>query len=98
MIDKQFADLPLEVKKELPFTKEVYEAVPTADCITGIQGRAAVFEVLAMDKDIEQVVLKGATEADIQKLARAKGMITMKEDAILKAMNREIPFEEVNAL
>jgi hypothetical protein len=31
-------------------------------------------------------------------VARSKGMLTMKEDAILKAFDKMIPFEEVNSL
>ena len=51
-----------------------------------------------MDKEIENVLLKNATDIEISKIARAKGMLTMKEDAILKASNRQIPFEEVVSL
>jgi type IV pilus assembly protein PilB len=98
MIDKQFEDLPAEYKKDVKFGTEVYDPVPTAECVTGISGRSAVFEVLAMDKDIEQIILRGGTELELQKAARAKGMLTMKEDAIIKAMNRQIPFEEINTL
>ncbi|MBX4195665.1 GspE/PulE family protein [Candidatus Parcubacteria bacterium] len=98
LIEKQFSDLPVDVRKSVPIGKEVYEAVPTKDCVTGISGREAVMEVLYMDKDIEQVILKSPTEAELFKIAREKGMLTMKEDAIIKAMNRVIPFEEVNTL
>jgi type IV pilus assembly protein PilB len=98
MIDDQFKDLPPEYKKDIAFTKNVYELEPTADCPNGTRGRRAVMEVLEMDKDIEDVILKNPTEPEIWKIARAKGMLTMKEDAIIKAMNREIPFEEINTL
>lgn len=98
MIEKQFEDLPAEFRNTLEFTKEVYGIAPTADCPNGVRGRRAVMEVLEMDKDLESVILKNPTEPEISRVAREKGMITMKEDAILKAMKREIPFEEVNAL
>ncbi|MCX6703119.1 MAG: ATPase, T2SS/T4P/T4SS family [Candidatus Zambryskibacteria bacterium] len=98
MVDKQFEDLPLEFKNTLGFTKEVYEILPTSECPNGVRGRRAVMEVLEMDKEIESIILKSPTEIDITRVARKKGMLTMKEDAILKAMNREIPFEEVNTL
>jgi type II secretory ATPase GspE/PulE/Tfp pilus assembly ATPase PilB-like protein len=55
-------------------------------------------EVMPMDKEIEAVILKNPTEYEISKLMRTKGMLTMKEDAIIKAMHQVIPFEEVNAL
>jgi type IV pilus assembly protein PilB len=98
MIDSQFTDLPQKYKDEIVFSDNVYEASTTADCPNGIRGRVAVMEVFEMDKDVEAVILKDPTELAISKLVRGKGMLTMKEDAIVKAMNRQIPFEEVNTL
>ncbi len=98
MIDKQFEDLPEEYRKKIPFGKEVYEIAPTPEYVSGIAGRTAVAEVFEMDKQLEAVILKGATDLDIYKAVRAKGMLTMKEDALVKAMKRDIPFEEVNTL
>lgn len=97
-ITKQFSDLPEEFKKEVPFTKEVLEISPTPDCPKGTRGRTAVFEVLQMDKDLEVAILKGASEAEVMKVARKQGMLTMKEDAMVKSFKREIPWEEVNKL
>lgn len=98
MMEKQFADLPEEFRKKIPTGKEFYEAAPTPESVTGVSGRVAVMEVLSMDKDIEQVLLKTPTEIELFKVARSKGMLTMKEDAIIKAFGRMIPFEEVNTL
>lgn len=98
MIEKQFADLPEKFRKEIPTGKEVYRAQPTATCPTGVRGRIAVMEVLEVDKDIEQLILKNSSEIEITKAARAKGMFTMKEDGLIKALKREIPFEEVMGL
>jgi len=98
MITKQFEDLPSEFRDTLEFSNEVYGIAPTTDCPNGVRGRRAVMEVLEIDKDVESVILKNPTEPEIARVARQKGMITIKEDAILKAMKREIPFEEVNAL
>jgi type IV pilus assembly protein PilB len=98
MIDKQFADLPLEFQKEIPYPKEVFHAVPSPTCSSGTKGRQAVFEMLPIDKDLETAILKTPTEQEIFKIARAKGMLTMKEDALLKSFQGVIPFEEVNRL
>jgi type II secretory ATPase GspE/PulE/Tfp pilus assembly ATPase PilB-like protein len=57
-----------------------------------------VMEVFEMDKEVEEVILKNPTEPELYKVARAKGMLSMKEDAIIKAMERVIPFEEINTL
>lgn len=98
MIDKQFADLPLEYKKDIKFGDKVYEISPGPDCPNGVKGRVAVMEVLEMDDDIRSVVLKNPTEQDIWKYARSKGMLTMKDDALMKVFDRVIPFEEYNSL
>jgi type IV pilus assembly protein PilB len=98
MLTKQFSDLPAEFRKDIKFPKVVYEAQPSATCPNGTRGRVAVAEVVEMDRDLERAILTSATEETIYKLARAKGMLTMKEDAVLKAFNGEIPWGEVNKL
>jgi type II secretory ATPase GspE/PulE/Tfp pilus assembly ATPase PilB-like protein len=96
MLDKQFEDLPLEFKKDLPFKKNMYEANPGPGCPSGMKGRVAIMEVLEVDEEIEKAILKNPTEQEIWKLARSKGMLTMKEDAIFKCFDKKIPFGEVN--
>jgi type IV pilus assembly protein PilB len=98
MIDKQFADLPAEYKKDIPFTDTVYGITPMPDCPKGTRGRMAAFEMFKMDKEIENAILKNPTELSISALLRKKGMLSMKEDAIVKAFQKLIPFEEVNKL
>lgn len=98
MIDKGFSDLPPEFLKGLPTAKEVCEIEPTSDCPKGTRGRTAVFEIMQMSKELETVILKSPTEADCYKVARSQGMLTLKEDALLKAFKKEIPIEEVNRL
>ena len=98
MIDKQFEDLPKKFRDEIEFTDKVYKAGESADCPKGTRGRVAVMEVMQMDRDVENLILKNQSEVEIAKLVRSKGMITMKEDAILKAMHKVIPFEEANML
>jgi len=98
MIDRSFADLPPEYKKEIPFSDTVMKAKPTPDCAKGTRGRMAVFEMFRMDKDIEKAILTNPVESEILKIARAKGMLSIKEDAMIKAFQKVIPFEEVNKL
>ncbi|MCF7865395.1 MAG: GspE/PulE family protein [Candidatus Pacebacteria bacterium] len=97
-IEKSFEDLPVEFKGQLPPIKEILEIAPTPDCPKGTKGRQAVFEVYEMDKDLEKIILKDATEPAIYQMLRSKGFTTMKEDAIIKSLEKMIPFEEVNTL
>ena len=98
MLNKQFSDLPPEFKKEVVIPKSVYEAEPSATCPTGLRGRMAVAEVIEMNRDLERAILANSNEEAIFKIARAKGMLSMKEDAMIKAFKKEIPWSEVNRL
>lgn len=98
MLDKQFEDLPEEYKKDIPNVSEVLEVEPTTQCPRGTNGRVAVFEMFKMDNEIEKLILNNPIESEVYKAVRRKGFITMKEDAIIKAMNKVIPFEEINQL
>jgi type IV pilus assembly protein PilB len=98
IIDRAFTDLPEEFKKEIPFADKVMKVKPTPESPKGTRGRMAVFEMFMMDKDVEQAILKNPTETEIMQIVRKKGMLTLKEDAIVKAFEKKIPFEEVNKL
>jgi type II secretory ATPase GspE/PulE/Tfp pilus assembly ATPase PilB-like protein len=49
-----------------------------------------------MDRDIEHIILTNPVEQAVYEAARAKGMLTMRDDAVLKAFQGIIPFEEIN--
>lgn len=98
MFEKQFADLPEAFRSRIPKLDKLYEAQSTPDCPNGTRGRTGVFEILRMDKDLEHAVLTNPTEENVYQVARAKGMYTMREGAMIKALAGEIPFQEVNTL
>jgi type IV pilus assembly protein PilB len=99
MIEKTFADLPEEFKKDLPIASTDYLVnKATKECPTGTSGREAVFEMFTMNREIEKVILENPVESAIYDTTRKYGLITMKEDAIIKCLNKQIPFEEINTL
>jgi type IV pilus assembly protein PilB len=98
MIDKQFTDLPAEFKNEIPTVNEVFEAESSPQCPNGTKGRMAVFEMFNMNSEIENIILHNPIESEVYKVARKNGLITIKEDAMIKAMNKLIPFSEINQL
>jgi type II secretory ATPase GspE/PulE/Tfp pilus assembly ATPase PilB-like protein len=99
MIDKQFEDLPEAFKRDLPINSGfVHEALPSEECPSGMRGRMAVFEMFEVDKELQNIILKNPVEQEIYKSVRAKGMITMREDAILKSIKGTVPFQEVHGL
>jgi len=97
-LEKEFEDLPADHRKNLPPFDYVYKAQPTPDCPNGTRGRVGVFEILRMTKELEHVVLTNPVAESVYAAARANGMRTMREDAIMKALAGEIPFEEVGTL
>jgi len=95
MIEKQFSDLGPEFKKDIEIGDTVYEAVSSPECSSGLSGRIPILEMFRIDKDMQNVILKNPVEGEIYKLARSKGMITLREDAIMKGIRGDIPFKEV---
>lgn len=93
-IDTQFSDLPEEFKKNLPIPSQVFASQPSSTCSTGTRGRQAILEILDVDKEIQDAILKNSDEQSIKKIARGKGMLTIKEDAMLKAFKGVVSFEE----
>lgn len=95
MIDKQFADLPDEYKERLNIGNTIYEAAPCPESASGLSGRTALFEMFKIDKEMQNIILNNPQEQEIYKLARSRGMITIKEDAILKSIKGDIPLQEI---
>ncbi len=92
-IEDQMKDLPEKYKFKVG--DKMYDTVPSPECPSGTRGRIAIFEMFKVDKEMQEVILKNPTNMAIYKLARSKGMLTMKEDAMLKSLNGIIPFSEV---
>jgi type IV pilus assembly protein PilB len=98
MVDKQFADLPAEFRNEIPVATEMLGVESSPQCPIGTKGRIAVFEMFKMNSEIEQVILHNPIESEVYKIARKNGLVTVKEDTIIKAMQKLVPFEEINQL
>ena len=55
-----------------------------------------LYEVFNVTDDIQNLIIKRATSAEIQRLAIANGMITMRQDGYLKALAGKTTINEVN--
>lgn len=95
MIEKHFEDLPLEFRSKLNIGNTIYEAVPSPECSSGMLGRVPVYEMFKVDKEMQQIILSKPQEQEIYKLARSRGMLTIREDAILKSIKGLIPLKEI---
>lgn len=98
LIDKEFKDLPPAVREKIIIPKEVYQAKPSPMCANGTKGRIAAYEMYEASKELERTILEKPNEQDIFAVVRKQGMLTMREDALLKAFQGIIPFSEINRL
>jgi len=94
-IENEIADLPDEFKNKFKMRDEMYDTVPSSDCPSGTRGRTAIYEMFKIDREVQAMILKNPVYDDLYKIARKNGMLTMKEDAMLKAVEGIIPFAEV---
>ncbi|PIU28368.1 type II secretion system protein GspE, partial [Candidatus Woesebacteria bacterium CG07_land_8_20_14_0_80_44_9] len=91
-----------EIKKNLgalwPSGKEVkfFKGEGDAECgNSGYFGRVGIFEVLPISEKIGRLILERASSADIEKVSREEGMITLKQDGYLKILEGTTTMEEV---
>ncbi len=97
MVDESFKTLPERFHPRIPKSTTMVSPEPTPGCATGLKGRVAVMEALEVDDEIQDLILHSASEDQIYQVARRKGFMSMKEDAIIKALNHLIPYEEMNS-
>jgi type IV pilus assembly protein PilB len=62
---------------------------------TGYRGRIAVHEVMTVTEEIERLAVARASSAEIMRLAREQGMITLREDGWAKAQLGDTSIEEI---
>lgn len=95
IIDKHFTK---EEQKLLGIGNEYifYKGVGCKACnFTGYKGRIGLYEILEMNDDIKQVMLKGGSSDDIEEVAIKNGMVTMLENGIDRALSGVTSLEEV---
>lgn len=98
IIEESFKTLPEEYMNKIDLNRPVYEAIPSVACPSGTRGRLPVLEILEIDADIQKAILDKGSEEEIWDIARSKGMLSMREDAILKSMEGKVPYVEIASL
>jgi len=74
----------------------LYRAVGCAACSrTGYRGRLAVHEVMVMSEEIRRQVVERYSSEDIKKTALAQGMLTLREDGLVKVAQGKTTLEEL---
>lgn len=75
---------------------KIYKPIGCPKCgQKGTKGRIAVFELLEMTPQLEEIIIGGPTESKITAEAERQGMVTMLQDGVLKVLEGVIGFEEL---
>ncbi len=76
---------------EIPF----YRPIKSEDAEDGYKGRIGIHEVIKMSATIRELIMKGATAAEIEVQAKKEGMLTMLQDGMVKAVQGLTTIEEI---
>jgi len=90
--DLGYKDLPLAGQSAYTLVK----GRDTPATPRGYTGRAGLYEVMDVTEEIQNLIVSRATSAEIQRKAIERGMITMRQDGYLKALQGITTIEEVN--
>lgn len=90
--DLGYKDLPLA--SQTAYTLVKGEDSPRTP--GGYKGRVGLYEVMDISEAVQGLIVKRATSAEIQRQAIAEGMVTMRQDGYMKALQGLTTLEEVN--
>lgn len=90
--DLGYKDLPLATQTAYTLAK----GTDSSDNPGGYKGRMGLYEVFTITEAIQELIMKRSTSTEIEKVARREGMINMRQDGYLKALNGRTTLSEVN--
>lgn len=90
--DMGYKSLPLADQNAYTLTK----GVDSPDAPGGYKGRMGLYEVFEVSEAIQGLIMKRATSSEIEKAAEAEGMVNMRQDGYLKALDGRTTLAEVN--
>jgi type IV pilus assembly protein PilB len=86
--------------KTLPLATDnaytLFKGKTTPENTSGYQGRMGLYEVFEVTESIQDLILKHSTSSAIQKAAQAEGMVSMRQDGYLKALDGHTTLLEVD--
>lgn len=72
-----------------------YRAKKSEESADGYSGRVGIHEVFKMSVSLKELILKGASQDELEKQAKQEGMMTMIEDGIFQAVQGITTTEEI---
>jgi type IV pilus assembly protein PilB len=96
VINEEIEALPEPEKTEAKGKKKLVVGAGCAACgNSGYKGRIGIFEILAVTEPIRMLTIKRASSSELMIQARKDGLITLKQDGILKALDGLTTIEEI---
>ncbi|MDD5430636.1 MAG: GspE/PulE family protein [Candidatus Pacebacteria bacterium] len=98
IVKKEMEKLPtnIRLKSEVKEPYRIYRSPGCPACKgKGSAGRIALFEVLEMTPALQEIVSSGAGESKLVEESKKQGMITLRQDGIIKALKGLVNIEEV---
>lgn len=78
--------------------RKLYRGKGCNRCLhSGYRGRIGIHELMTIDDDVRDMIVKRKPAIEIKEMARKKGMRTLREDGIYKALRGDTTLEEVLA-
>lgn len=90
--DLGYKSLPLADQTAYTLAK----GTDTPEAPAGYKGRMGLYEVFEVSEKIQGLIMKQATSSEIEKAAQAEGMVNMRADGYLKALDGRTTIDEVN--
>ncbi len=95
MIKKELVGVGKDVFS-LPDKVEIPISVGCKDCsFTGYSGRIGIFEAFLLDEEMEEHLYSNPSIAETRRKAIEKGMTTIRQDGIIKLLEKKTTLEEI---
>jgi hypothetical protein len=97
IIRNEINNLPPQAQEDIDLSDiKIWKPVGCKKCgKTGFKGRVGIFEALEMTDEMSELVLEDQGEQPIKRQAFKQGMITMRQDGIMKALEGKTSVEVV---
>ena len=96
VIEVELKNMSPELRSTVPAPYQIYHSAGCAKCKNkGFMGRVALFEIFQMTRELTEIISVGLNENKIFDEARRQGMITLREDGLVKALQGLVSMEEV---
>lgn len=98
IIRKELDNLPPSEQEKTKF-KEPFQIFHSQGCEScknkGVLGRVAIFEMFSMTSELADIITNSLSETKIAEEAKRQGIISLRQDGVLKALQGLISMEEV---